>query len=428
MTAEIALLNKTAVALAADSAMTIQSAGKIYPAEKLFALTRHQPVGVMFYNNAEFMGVPWETIIKMYRAHIGTAAKATCKEYLQDFLNFVRTHPACTPNQTSANLQGIALDGHNQILIDVHEQVTNMFRQRKHYSKQAENRVIKMAVDRQLAVLQMAGESESMESVKVRNIVTEHRDMVDQLIDRSFQKFELTQFNRKALHKVFQLSITSSKLSNNYSGVVIAGFGENEMFPTLYCMETDGIVGGVLKHSPPVVKDIDRAGLPAAIVSFAQREMVDRFMGGIDPDFLRYLKISFREQLYLFGEGILNVFGPTNAQNLQSLRESANAKSSEFFELAEQFQETNFVGPIMSIVRHLPKEELGGMAEALVNLTSLKRRVSQDQETVGGPVDVAIISKGDGFIWMRRKHYFDPALNVHYINNQTAIHRKGETT
>ncbi len=113
MTAEIALLNKTAVALAADSAMTIQSAGKIYPVEKLFALTKHQPVGAMIYNNAEFMGVPWETIIKMYRAHIGTAAKATCEEYLKDFLEFVRTHPACTPNQISVNLQGIALDGHN---------------------------------------------------------------------------------------------------------------------------------------------------------------------------------------------------------------------------------------------------------------------------------------------------------------------------
>ena len=66
----------------------------------------------------------------------------------------------------------------------------------------------------------------------------------------------------------------------------------------------------------------------------------------------------------------------------------------------------------------MPKEELGGMAEAMVNLTSLKRRVSLDQETVGGPVDIAIISKGDGFIWIKRKHYFDTALNPSYINRQ----------
>ena len=32
----------------------------------------------------------------------------------------------------------------------------------------------------------------------------------------------------------------------------------------------------------------------------------------------------------------------------------------------------------MEVVQNLPKEKLGGMAEAMVNLTSLKRRVSLD--------------------------------------------------
>ena len=38
-----------------------------------------------------------------------------------------------------------------------------------------------------------------------------------------------------------------------------------------------------------------------------------------------------------------------------------------------------------------------------------------DSETVGGPIDVAVISKGDGFIWIKRKHYFDPKLNPHFM-------------
>ena len=80
MTAEIALLNKTAVALAADSAMTDLGTGKIYPANKLFALTKWHPIGVMIYANANFMGVPWETIIKMYRQSIGRTAKTTVQE------------------------------------------------------------------------------------------------------------------------------------------------------------------------------------------------------------------------------------------------------------------------------------------------------------------------------------------------------------
>jgi hypothetical protein len=67
--------------------------------------------------------------------------------------------------------------------------------------------------------------------------------------------------------------------------------------------------------------------------------------------------------------------------------------------------------PIINVVTALPKSELASLAESLVNLTSLKKRVSMQSETVGGPVDVAIISKADGFVWIKRKLYFSPELN-----------------
>ncbi|WP_353642930.1 hypothetical protein [Mesorhizobium sp. WSM2239] len=59
MTAEIAILNKTAVALATDSAVTI-SAGldhqKIYDtADKLFDLGGATPIGLMIYTGMQSM-------------------------------------------------------------------------------------------------------------------------------------------------------------------------------------------------------------------------------------------------------------------------------------------------------------------------------------------------------------------------------------
>ena len=71
MTAEVAVINTVGVALAADSAITI-GRGKIYnSALKLFSLSKAEPVGVMVYGNAVLMGVPWETIIKIYRKELG---------------------------------------------------------------------------------------------------------------------------------------------------------------------------------------------------------------------------------------------------------------------------------------------------------------------------------------------------------------------
>ena len=85
--------------------------------------------------------------------------------------------------------------------------------------------------------------------------------------------------------------------------------------------------------------------------------------------------------------------------------------------------ESQHSGPIMSIVSMLPKEELAEMAEALVNLTSLKRRVTPEDETVGGPVDVAVVSKGDGLIWIKRKHYFAPELNHRFFDRDQDLSR-----
>lgn len=67
------------------------------------------------------------------------------------------------------------------------------------------------------------------------------------------------------------------------------------------------------------------------------------------------------------------------------------------------------------LATNLPKDELAAMAESLVNLTKFRRRVTPERETVGGPIDVAVITKGDGFVWVRRKHYFDPALNPRVV-------------
>jgi hypothetical protein len=63
----------------------------------------------------------------------------------------------------------------------------------------------------------------------------------------------------------------------------------------------------------------------------------------------------------------------------------------------------------------LPVDELAALAETFVSIESLKERVTRHTESVSGPIDVAVISKGDGFIWVKRKHYFDPKLNPRFI-------------
>ena len=76
-----------------------------------------------------------------------------------------------------------------------------------------------------------------------------------------------------------------------------------------------------------------------------------------------------------------------------------------------------YTEPLLNTVVSLDKEDMANMAESFISLTSLVRRMQPGEETVGGPVDVAVISKGDGFVWINRKHYFRPELNAPFFSN-----------
>ena len=98
MTAEIAVLNKAAVALAADSTATayIQSDyfrdhynPKMFKVDKIFSLGHKHTVGIMTYGSGMFMGIPWDTIINLYKEKLPDKKKKYLSDYAEDFLRFL---------------------------------------------------------------------------------------------------------------------------------------------------------------------------------------------------------------------------------------------------------------------------------------------------------------------------------------------------
>jgi len=63
------------------------------------------------------------------------------------------------------------------------------------------------------------------------------------------------------------------------------------------------------------------------------------------------------------------------------------------------------------VVPAMPLQDAIDLAEFLVDLTIKFSRFSQGAPTVGGPIEIAVISKHEHFKWIRRKHYYSPELN-----------------
>ena len=59
----------------------------------------------------------------------------------------------------------------------------------------------------------------------------------------------------------------------------------------------------------------------------------------------------------------------------------------------------------------MPIQDAIDLAEFLVDLTIKYVRFSEGEQTVGGPIEIATITKHEKFKWIRRKHYYDATLN-----------------
>ena len=99
MTSEVVVMNRLGIALASDSAACVYIGGrtKIYNANKLFMLSNHHPVGVMVYNNSSLLGVPWETILKLFRTQLGSRSFSKLEEYTKELLVFLSKNRLLSP-------------------------------------------------------------------------------------------------------------------------------------------------------------------------------------------------------------------------------------------------------------------------------------------------------------------------------------------
>ncbi len=423
MTAEIAIMNKNAVALAADSAVTIGNGEKlkIYNTNKLFMLSKYHPVGVMIYGNAELLGISWETAIKSYRDLLGNNPFDNIEEYGKNFIDFLENNRTLFPESEQETwvhrriFQGLGI-----IRKRIDEAVETVIHKSRQINEQELKSIIKEAIENAHKMVTEKNDLPLASKNLSNEINKKYDEFIRKIINQVFQKLPITRSLKNKLKILCQSLLFKDIGLGNQSGLVIAGFGEKDFFPSLISFEIDGIVCDKLKYK---ITDNQKMSWQerAIVFPFAQSEMVHTFMQGIDPNLQTVLN-SYLSKLFdvYYPEQISQAF-PTSKSSKEKikkkLKEVGNVLVKDLLATVEKHKRERNVDPVLEAVEFLPKEELASMAEALVNLTSFKRRVTLDAETVGGPIDVAVISKGDGFIWVKRKHYFEVDMNPQFRAN-----------
>ena len=429
MTAEVAILNRQAIALAADSAVTVSgpSGQKIFnTVNKLFALSKYHPVGIMVYSSAEVMGVPVETVVKSFRNRLGEKSFATLEDYHDEFIRFLTDDTAFFSEEarvTHSTELGFRIL--RQLYNSAQKEIFDRYPGWKQPTK-AEAQAI--AVERITEYKDFYGSGKPLKgSANARTkLRRDTKDMVDYWRGKfsNADEFGLSDAETAPLINIALDGLLKTMPTNLETGFVIAGFGDDEIFPQLRSFEFESSVYGVHKWFP---KQKNAPKTTAQIIPFAQTEMIETFVAGralsLDGFLENFINEFFEEQKSELAKQ------KVNTQTIQDLLDTINENLvTQFSEKLQQFTKDNHVNPLMNTVASMPKEELAAMAEALINLTAIKRRLSPDAETVGGPTDVAIISKGDGFVWIKRKHYFDKEINAQFGYNYNRKDKEHEET
>ncbi|SDA62733.1 hypothetical protein [Methanobrevibacter millerae] len=392
MTSEVLTMNKSAIAMAADSAVTVNGSKTYNGVNKLFMLSQdNPPMGMMIYGSADFEKIPMETLIKEYRKRTDFEEKDIIS-IKDDFLEFLGKN---TPNSDFESMIESGLELFKPLIV----------RQMENYEGSLvdflKSRVTQDLPDFLNDYNQIIKQYDNeFEEIIPDYVEDEHHDEIVTLLKNIFFNY----------------------LMRMGTGIVISGFNTQDLFPSVVkfniCLNNSGKIE-IVDYEELI--NYDGSG----IFPFAQKDVINTFLTGIDStmenaivelfsnfldNHLEKIRVEFNSN-----DEIKNNYLSLVNQILDNFSMSSDIGVEEFIRDIAKLKD-NYAYPILNSVAVLPKEELANMVESLIRITSLKRKMDSNLETVGGDIDVSIISKGDGYIWKKKKHYFDVELNPQFFN------------
>jgi len=429
MTTEIAILNKSGLALAADSAMTVTIHGpgghdkKIHnTANKVFTLSKHAPVAAMIYDNSYLMEIPWETIIKQFRNHLARKRFSTLKQYADEFLQFLGELPISEESESRYILQGAyALSG--DIRSDLDKFVALTIKAAGCVTEVEIKAKLSDLIAEQSRHFYEPTRDSGFSKEQKTQLCTKYEDRIIEAAKQIFENLPLTLCDRaEFVRAVVETALVGTRI---HSGVVIAGFGEDELYPSFYNHEISGVILGRVISRLEESQTINDTN-DAVIAPFAQSNDVRTFMEGMGQDITEFFEKALSEVARRYVpeklvEGLRKTLIINDGKLMDSIlhvaQEVGNGAFDEVTRRLQELKYTRYINPVLQATRFLQKGELAMMAETLVNLVSFRKQVTMEAETVGGPIDVVVITKGDGFVWIKRKSYFSPELNHRFFHN-----------
>ena len=389
MTAVSTFISKDGVAIAADSAVTIAAGDniqKIYNSStKIFHLSDNTPIAVVVWGEAGHMGVPWGILIREFGL--------TIKKPFVDFYSYPEALLKFIKKNKKIFKGGQKEESFREDLLTTFGEISERFKEDSKVWKGKKSELLSQTITSAADVYDKNipyTDSDINDSAKK----SQFRAVTDKCIRAVFSIKGLTEEDYLTLAHIAALRHTD--MERNDSGILMAGYGGKDIFPSHAIIE-DGILGkafSIGEYCPVSNKDT------AILRLLAQNGPANTFIEGID-DGVRHFISKQMEDLAIDLTSRMGADGDSKSRN--KLIKVAKKLLADKQAQIDAFISERYTEQFRKSLEFMPLEEMSQLVEMMVKLTAYHSRIYDSHETVGGPIDVAVINRDKVFSWAKKK-------------------------
>jgi len=411
MTSEIAVMNQRAVALAADSAVTLIDGGTVVvrnDQRKLYQLVEKQPVGVMFFGVADIMGHPWDRLIEHYQKKLKPKEPPQLGDYAKSFTGMLDNLNEFFPADKQK-------DDYKRLLASVFRYVFHLAQYLRETNDDSisDSAILEESIRRIWHDYQFADDGKPRANLPCfpqgfgDKVARDHADIIRDLISYGFASFDISSDSTQKLRDIAVFCVVKDLFLEDVTGLVFAGFGTEDRYPVVVTYLLSSIVGGIVKRTEASVDRIDTE-VRSKIRMFADSEVTHAFIRGIDYGLERRVYGAMRAMLQGVVDQVVGAFPEASNAHREQVRAKMQGELvpqylDAFRGMIGDYQQQAYINPVLRVLEIAARPELAETAKELVSLNVFKKKIMAHRQTVGGAIDVAVISKDAGFQWFTKQ-------------------------
>lgn len=426
MTTQVVLMNGLGIALASDSAVT--AGGKVLnTSEKIFELPHPHKAAILTSGRARFMGMPWEVLLSAWTETLD-GPLTSIAEYQESLFSFLRSTIPNTGDLSSAEVEYLEATlwgeqgAYNTVFKALQSQVKPFFDQSlspedhakflesewdEDFRKRMSEMVSSELVDAFLIALEEV-EKERQEFIACPDITEgQAKIWIEKYWSSRPNEFKLEDYFtdwpvipglREAFIKLHAVFIVHADYSGE-SNVNIVGYGAKDMFPSWRGTFLHGAMRGTLLKR--FEEGVDSASWPVDLF-FGQADAISALTGREDQVLVNAAVETSKSQLSAIIERLSESEDAQVLETTEYIKESLNNDPIRQRMINESQNLRR--DPFRKAIGMSPIMDLAEFAAQLVGVQAAYAAMTQDNPSVGGFVDLGMITHRRGFEWVRHKH------------------------